>query len=122
MTRSLISVAFLAALLLSPALLSAGKEVKVKFKDCPKAVQDTLTKAASPDGVIKEIEKETRKDGRVVYEAEVKIADKLWEIAIAYDGTLLSKELEDDDEDEDDDDDDDEDDDDDDDEDEDDDD
>ena len=77
------------------------KEVKVKLKDCPKVVQKTL-KRESKGGEIEEIVKETE-DGKVVYEAEVEIDGKEYEIEVAEDGTLLSKVLEDDDDEDDDD-------------------
>jgi hypothetical protein len=76
-------------------------EEAVKLTDCPKAVQKTL-KRESRGGKIVEIEKEVE-DGETIYEAEVMIDGKEYDIEIASDGTLLSKELEDEEEDSDDD-------------------
>lgn len=74
------------------------REVRVRLQDCPQAVQDTIKKEAG-NGKILEIEKETSRDGKVVYEAEIKIDGKIWEIEVAPDGKLLSKELEEEDDD-----------------------
>jgi len=62
---------------------------KVKFEDCPAAVQKTFTDYAG--GVqFSKIEKETKKDGRVIYEAKAKkAAGKKIEIKVAADGTLV---------------------------------
>ncbi len=66
-------------------------EVKVKMEDCPKAVQETLKKEAG-SGTIKEIVRETEK-GKLIYSADVVIDSKPYEINIAEDGTLISKEI-----------------------------
>ena len=65
------------------------KEVALKFADCPAAVQKTIMDHAS--GIqFPEVEKETKKDGRVVYEAKGKKADgQKIEIKVAADGHLL---------------------------------
>ena len=65
------------------------KEVILKFADCPAAVQKTIMDHAS--GVpFSEVEKETQKDGRVVYEAKGKKADgQKIEIKVAADGSLV---------------------------------
>ena len=65
------------------------KEVTLKFADCPAAVQKTIMDHAS--GVqFSEVEKETTKDGRVVYEAKGKKADgQKIEIKVAADGSLV---------------------------------
>jgi hypothetical protein len=94
-----------ATALLAPAwpAFSAGREEKVKLEDCPAAVQKTIKDNAG-SGKIVEVEKETKKDGTVVYEAEVKTADgKELEIVVAADGTLIKIESDDDDDDDDDD-------------------
>ncbi len=75
------------------------KEVELKLADCPAAVQKTLTREAH-GAKIKEVEKETE-DGETVYEAEVKIDGKEYEIEVAQDGTLLEKVLDEDEDDED---------------------
>jgi len=65
------------------------KEVALKFADCPAAVQKTIMDHAS--GVqFSEVEKETQKDGRVVYAAKGKKADgQKIEIKVAADGSLV---------------------------------
>jgi len=63
------------------------KEVKVKPEDCPKAVLKAIKNAA----------KEIKKDGSVVYEAEVKMSDgKKIEIKVSADGKVIKIENEDD--------------------------
>jgi uncharacterized membrane protein YkoI len=82
------------------AVQATADEVEIKFADCPAAVQKTLTREALGTK-IEEVEKDTD-DGKTVYEAEVKIDGKEYEIVVAEDGTLLEKSLDDeDDEDED---------------------
>jgi uncharacterized membrane protein YkoI len=65
------------------------KEVTVKFADSPAAVQKTIIDHAG--GVqFPEVSKETKKDGRFVYEAKGKKADgKEIEIKVATDGHLV---------------------------------
>jgi hypothetical protein len=75
------------------------KEETVKLADCPAAVQKTI-KDNADGGKILEVEKETKKDGTVVYAAEVKKTDgKRVEIEVAEDGKLIKVEDGDDDED-----------------------
>jgi uncharacterized membrane protein YkoI len=84
-----------------------GKEGKkkedIKLDDCPVAVQKTIRDNAA-GGEIIEVEKEIKKDGTVVYEAEVKTPNgKKVDIQVAEDGKLIKVEAdEDDDNDEDD--------------------
>ncbi len=76
-----------------PSMINAkGKEVKVKVEDLPGAVSAALDKEA-PGAEIEEIEKE-EKDGKVVYDVDVKIEGKEFELKIAADGTVLKKEAE----------------------------
>lgn len=73
-----------------------NKEVKVKPEDCPKAVLKAI-KDTTKDGKIIEIEKEIKKDGSVVYEAEVKMSNgKKIEIKVSADGKVIKIENEDD--------------------------
>ena len=65
------------------------KEVKVAVSDLPKAVLATVN-AEAPGEVIEEIEM-VEEDGKVVYEIEVEIDGKEFELEIAADGTLLEK-------------------------------
>ena len=80
-------------------------EEKIKFADAPAAVQKTMT-AEAGGAKIDTVEKEME-NGKTVYEAEVMINGKRYEIEVAEDGTLLEKSQEDADDGEDDDDDDD---------------
>jgi uncharacterized membrane protein YkoI len=92
--RGLLALAIGLALAI-PALADSNEE-KVQLKDCPDAVQKTIKQEAG-EGTIVEIEKETKKDGTVVYEADVKMADgKKIEIKVAADGKLIKVEGEDD--------------------------
>lgn len=85
------------ALALTLPTLAGDKEEKVKLEDCPAAVQQTIKDNAA-GGTILEVEKETKKDGTVVYEAEVKKSDGTKvEIEVAADGTLIKTEADDDD-------------------------
>lgn len=84
----------LLALVIGLALAMSGcteskKEVALKFADCPAAVQKTIIDHAG--GIqFPEVDKETKKDGRVVYEAKGKRADgKKIEIKVAADGSLV---------------------------------
>lgn len=96
-TKISILTAVLALGLILPALTYA-KEEKVKLGDCPEAVQKTIKEKAN-GGTIVEVEKETKKDGTVVYEAEIKKDGKEIEVVVAADGTLIKVEQEDDDDD-----------------------
>lgn len=79
------------------------KEEMVDFATLPQVVQATFNKE-SDNQKIDKVEKEME-DGKVVYEAEVKLNGKDYEIEVAEDGTLLCKALEEEGDDEDDDDD-----------------
>ena len=72
-----------------PGCAEGKKEIGLKFADCPAAVQKTIIDHAG--GVqFPEVDKETKKDGRVVYEAKGKKADgKEIEIKVAADGHLV---------------------------------
>jgi uncharacterized membrane protein YkoI len=81
-------------LVIGLALAAAGcteskKEIELKFADCPAVVQKTIIDHAG--GVqFPEVEKKTKKDGRIVYEAKGKKADgKEIEIKVAADGRLV---------------------------------
>ena len=68
-----------------------GEEVEVKLADCPEAVQATLKREANGED-IEVVDKET-KDGKAIYEVDVKIDGKNYEIRVAEDGILISKSL-----------------------------
>jgi uncharacterized membrane protein YkoI len=75
--------------LAAPGCTEGDKEVGLKFADCPAAVQKTIIDHAG--GLqFPTVDKETKKDGRVVYEAKGKKADgKEIEIKVAADGRLV---------------------------------
>jgi hypothetical protein len=68
-------------------------EQEIKFADAPAAVQKTLTKEAG-GAKIETVDKEM-KNGKTIYETDVTIDGKEYEICVAPDGTLISKKLED---------------------------
>ena len=86
-------IALLAVTLSATAFAQEKKdesnEVKMKFDQVPAAVRETLTREAK-GGKIDTVDKETR-DGKTVYEADVKIDGKNWELLVSEDGKLLSK-------------------------------
>ena len=95
------SIATLLALAIGFVFAGAGcsdgeKEITLKFADCPVIVQKTII--AHAGGVqFPNVDKETKKDGHVVYEAKGKSADgKKIEIKVASDGTLIGLEHKDD--------------------------
>jgi uncharacterized membrane protein YkoI len=63
-------------------------EKQVKLSDCPAAVQKTLAAAVAAGGQITEVSLET-KDGKSVYEADVKTTEGKQEIQVAPDGKLI---------------------------------
>ncbi len=65
------------------------REEKVSLDQLPPAVKATILKEAR-GGTIQEIERE-RENSKIVYEAEVIIDGKEFEIEVAADGTLLTK-------------------------------
>lgn len=75
-------------------------EEEVSARDVPSAVRATIRKLAR-GGTVEEITKEDE-NGKVIYEVEIKIGDKEYELEIAANGKLLKKELADDEEDDDD--------------------
>ena len=72
-----------------PTLAGEKNKEKLKLADCPAAVQQTIKDNAG-GGEVKEVEKTTKKDGAVVYEADAKKADgKKVEVQVAADGKLI---------------------------------
>jgi uncharacterized membrane protein YkoI len=67
-----------------------SKEQKMTMAELPPAVQETIKKQAN-GAKIEKIEKETAKDGTVIYEAEIKRKGRNIEIKVAPDGTLLDR-------------------------------
>jgi hypothetical protein len=74
------------------------EEVAIKLADCPVAVQKTLQREAG-GAAIDKVDRESRA-GRVIFEIDVKIDGKNYEILVAEDGLLISKALDEEDEDE----------------------
>ena|SRR5688572_2327970 len=98
-----ISLAALAALAGCSSLDRDGgsSAVKMSINDVPAPVRATL-QAHAKGATLNEVEEETE-NGKTVYESEVMIDGKEVELTVAEDGTLLSREVEDDDDAEDDD-------------------
>jgi uncharacterized membrane protein YkoI len=68
-----------------------ANEVAVTMDQLPAAVKATLMKEAG-NGKIEEIDKMTH-HGRTVFEADVMLDGKKWEITVRDDGQLIRKEL-----------------------------
>ena len=68
-----------------------GNETKMKLANVPAAVQKTLAEE-SKGAKIETVDKETD-EGKTIYEADVQINGKNYEIKVLEDGTLLSKKL-----------------------------
>jgi len=71
--------------------LQEAVEIAVNFAECPAAVQKTLNREAN-GAKIDKVDKDTT-HGRPVYEIDVKIDGRTYEILVAENGLLLSKEL-----------------------------
>ncbi|MBS0198175.1 MAG: hypothetical protein JSR77_15585 [Planctomycetes bacterium] len=67
-------------------------ETAVSMNEVPAAVRATLERE-SAGGKVTEIEKEM-KDGKTIYSADVEIKGVAWDISVAEDGTVISKEKE----------------------------
>ncbi len=67
----------------------ANKDRDIKFTDCPPAVQKAIVNFAG-DVSFSTVERETRKGGRILYEAKGKRPDGMKvEIKVAGDGSLV---------------------------------
>jgi len=73
------------------------KEEKIAIKDLPKAIVDAVN-TAQQGGTITDAEKETAKDGTVVYEVDVTNGGKKYEVKVDASGKVLSNKIDDDDE------------------------
>ena len=69
---------------------SAHEHEAVKMDDAPTPVQASLKKEAK-GGEIEELRKETRKDGTVIYEAEVVKDGKGRDIELSAEGKVLKR-------------------------------
>jgi len=84
---------FAAALLgLTGCAKNSDNEVTVALADVPAAVRATLERE-SQGGKITEVEREV-KNGRTVYSADATVNGVEWDITVAEDGSLISKERE----------------------------
>ena len=68
------------------------QEVPVTMSELPAAVRSTLERESS-GGKVTEIEKEV-KHGKTVYSADMVVNGIAWDIAVAEDGTVISKKRE----------------------------
>jgi hypothetical protein len=85
----------LAGLVTTPAYAVDKKEKdanELTIHQVPAPVKATINKEAGKDGKVGDIEKKTE-DGKTVYEAELTLGDKKYELKVAEDGKLISKEL-----------------------------
>ncbi len=73
------------------------KDEKIAIKDLPKVVVDSVN-TAQPGGTITEADKETNKDGTVVYEVDVTNGGKKYEVKVDAAGKVLSNKIDDEDE------------------------
>lgn len=69
-------------------------EEAVAVEQLPPAVRDTLMRE-SAGGKVVEVDRHPLADGKWAYEADVLAGGKKWEVAIADDGTLSSKKVDD---------------------------
>lgn len=93
--RSVVLTGLFALAMAVPAGACGEREKQVSIKDCPDAVL-RMIRAQAGGGRIVEIEKEIKKCGRVVYEAEVKRRDGVTlEVEVACCGKLLEVEVDD---------------------------
>jgi uncharacterized membrane protein YkoI len=78
--------------LLATVVAADNKDKKISLDKAPKAVQDAI-KARFPDGEVTSVEKETE-DGKVVYDIELKLKGRKYEMDILEDGTVIEIEKE----------------------------
>ncbi len=77
----------LLTLLMAPLTLAQGKESKVKMKDLPAPVQQTV-KEQSQGAIVRGLAKEVE-DGQTVYELELKVAGHTKDMLIGVDGKII---------------------------------
>ncbi len=92
MARLMVKMAALSAVLSSVVAAGCACEQKVTLAEVPQAVKTTLDRETK-GGTVTESEKEVR-DGKTIYSFDAKLDGKEWDITIAEDGKLISKELE----------------------------
>lgn len=94
-TRSALALLLCVAALSGCASHGAGskdKEVPVSMNEVPAAVRATLERE-SAGGKVTEVEKEV-KGGKTVYSADLLVNGVAWDITVAEDGSVISKEKE----------------------------
>lgn len=97
MNIKVLAVLLLITLAFSTSIFASSKEEKIEWSQVPLKVQQTITEHAQ-GGEIIEIEKETEKQGGIIYEAKIKKSDgKKIEIKVDENGKLIEIEDEDDD-------------------------
>ena len=85
-THTLLSLSIL-TLLIAPFALAQSKESKVKLKDLPAPVQQTV-KEQSQGAIVRGLAKEVE-DGQTVYELELNVAGHTKDMMIAADGKII---------------------------------
>ena len=70
----------------------ATQETAVTMEQVPAAVRATLTRE-SAGGKVTEVEKEV-KNGKTVYSADITVGGEEWDLTVAEDGSVISKEKE----------------------------
>jgi hypothetical protein len=104
MSKNLTKLAFAAAMAVGLGSMSRswvrgaepdeGTETKVKLTDCPAAVQTTITsESAGAKTPVTSVDKQTQKDGTVIYEADAEISGVNYEIQVSPDGKLIVKKI-----------------------------
>lgn len=69
-----------------------ANEVKMSIDQVPSAVRMTIEREAN-GAMVKHVDMEQNKAGKTVYETDVMMDGKNWEIRVAPDGKLLSKKI-----------------------------
>jgi len=73
-------------------MVQAGDDQKIKFTDCPQAVQNTF-KLQTKGARIETVAQEKNADNETLYWAELAIGGKLYTIGVLEDGTLTEMNL-----------------------------
>lgn len=91
---SLVGLALAAVVAIGAGVSRGEDEEEISLKDCPPKVQRTLKREATGGKLVEvEVEKE---HGKTIYEAEVILDGKEYEVEVLPNGILLSKVLDDD--------------------------
>ncbi len=92
MARLTAGLAAMSVILSAAVLPGCAGEQTISMAEVPPAVKATLDREAK-GGQVTESEKEM-KNGKTVYSFDAKVDGKAWDIVIAEDGVLISKEPE----------------------------